>query len=110
MPADGVPPVVETERGLMEAAAAIAAGEGPVAVDAERASGYRYGQRAYLVQLRRAGAGTFLVDPIAFADLGVLRAALADVEWVLHAASQDLPCLAEVGFVPDRLFDTELAA
>ena len=33
--------------------AAIAAGTGPVAVDAERASGYRYGQRAYLVQLRR---------------------------------------------------------
>jgi len=28
---------------------------------------------------------------------------------VLHAANQDLPCLAEVGLVPARLFDTELA-
>jgi ribonuclease D len=32
------------------------------------------------------------------------------VEWVLHAASQDLPCLAELNFRPRRLFDTELAA
>ena len=64
-PVDGVPLVIETERGLARAAAAIAAGEGPVAVDAERASGYRYGQRAYLVQLRREGAGTWLIDPVA---------------------------------------------
>ena len=68
MPADGVPPVVESERALMEAARAIAAGEGPVALDAERASGYRYGQRAYLVQLRREGSGTWLIDPIACPD------------------------------------------
>ena len=82
---------------------------GPVAVDAERASGYRYGQRAYLVQLRRAGAGTLLIDPIACPDLSGVDAALADAEAVLHAASQDLPCLAEVGYRPRQLFDTELA-
>lgn len=41
---------------LARVVAAFAAGTGPVAVDAERASGYRYGQRAYLVQLRREGA------------------------------------------------------
>lgn len=93
----------------MQAAKALAAGTGPVAVDAERASGFRYSQRAYLVQLRRAGAGTFLIDPIAVPDLSPIGAALADTEWVLHAASQDLACLAEVGMVPDRLFDTELA-
>src|SRR5690606_37661080 len=80
-----------------------------VAVDAERASGYRYGQRAYLIQMRRAGAGTALIDPIACPDLSGLDAALADTEMVLHAANQDLPCLAEVGLVPRRLFDTELA-
>src|SRR5690606_13791203 len=85
------------------------AGSGPVAVDAERASGYRYGQRAYLIQMRRAGAGTALIDPIACPDLSGLDAALADTEMVLHAANQDLPCLAEVGLVPRRLFDTELA-
>jgi ribonuclease D len=81
-----------------------------VAVDAERASGYRYGQRAYLVQLRRAGSGTGLIDPVPLPDLSVVQAAIADAEWVLHAANQDLPCLAEIGLVPSRLFDTELAA
>lgn len=91
-------------------AAAFAAGHGPVAVDAERASGFRYSQRAYLVQLRRAGAGTALIDPIPLGDLSPLAAALTGPEWVVHAASQDLPCLAEVGLVPTTLFDTELAA
>ena len=109
MPADGVPPVVETERGLLEAAAAIAAGEGPVALDAERASGYRYGQRAYLVQLRREGSGTWLIDPIACPDLTPVNEAIGNAEWILHAATQDLACLAEVGLRPRQLFDTELA-
>jgi len=86
------------------------AGTGPVAVDAERASGYRYGQRAYLVQLRRNGSGTGLIDPVPLPDLSVLQDAIADQEWVLHAANQDLPCLAEIGLVPQRIFDTELAA
>ncbi|MFE7563581.1 HRDC domain-containing protein [Kitasatospora sp. NPDC057500] len=108
-PKEGIPPVVADEQALAATIAAFAAGTGPVAVDAERASGYRYGQRAYLIQLRRAGAGTALIDPIACPDLGALGAALADTEWVVHAATQDLPCLAEVGMRPQRLFDTELA-
>jgi ribonuclease D len=81
-----------------------------VGLDAERASGYRYSARAYLVQLRREGAGTALVDPIAFEDLTALDEAIGDAEWILHAASQDLPCLREVGLRPRALFDTELAA
>ncbi|WP_433788249.1 HRDC domain-containing protein [Actinomycetospora sp. CA-101289] len=110
VPADGVPPLVTDGDALQEAATRLAAGTGPVAVDAERASGYRYSARAYLVQLRREGAGTVLVDPIACGgDLTVLDHALRGVEWVLHAASQDLACLAEVGMRPDSLFDTELA-
>jgi ribonuclease D len=100
---------VADEEALAATVAAFAGGSGPVAVDAERASGYRYGQRAYLIQLRRAGAGTALIDPIACPDLSALGAALADTEWVVHAATQDLPCLAEVGMRPQRLFDTELA-
>ena len=36
-------------------------------------------------------------------------APLANSEWVLHAASQDLPCLADTGMRPRSLFDTELA-
>jgi len=108
-PRDGLPPVIETDAALTEITSRLAHGEGPVAVDAERASGYRYGQRAYLVQLRRAGAGTMLVDPIACPDLSGIDAAVGDAEAVLHAASQDLPCLAEIGFRPRKLFDTELA-
>jgi ribonuclease D len=50
-----------------------------------------------------------LIDPIACPDLTGVDAALADTEAILHAASQDLPCLAEVGFRPQQLFDTELA-
>ncbi|MFI8828493.1 HRDC domain-containing protein [Streptomyces sp. NPDC053431] len=108
-PREGIPPVVATEDALAEVIAAFAAGRGPVAVDAERASGYRYGQRAYLVQLRREGAGTALIDPVGCPDLSGLGEALAGTEWILHAATQDLPCLRDIGMVPTRLFDTELA-
>ena len=109
-PREGTPEPITTPAALTRAAKLLAAGTGPVAVDAERASGYRYTHRAYLVQLRREGAGTILIDPLPFADLGEIAEAIADQEWVLHAASQDLPCLAEIGLLPTRLFDTELAA
>ncbi|WP_104165224.1 HRDC domain-containing protein [Arthrobacter sp. SX1312] len=109
-PRDGVPLVIDTQAGLERAAAALAAGTGPAGVDAERASGFRYGQRAFLVQIRREGAGTWLIDPEPFDDLRIIDEALDGVEWILHAASQDLPCLSELGMWPDRLFDTELAA
>ncbi|MBW4095057.1 MAG: ribonuclease D [Acidobacteria bacterium] len=109
-PRDGVPLVISTPEGLARCAAALAAGQGPAGVDAERASGYRYGQRAFLVQIRRVGAGTWLIDPEPFDNLSSINDALRGVEWILHAASQDLPCLAELGMWPDKLFDTELAA
>src|SRR6202034_4653639 len=99
-PRDGLPPLVASPGALDEAVRALGAGTGPVAVDAERASGFRYGHRAFLVQLRRHGAGTVLIDPIACPDLSALDAALADAEAVLHAASQDLPCLDEIGYPP----------
>ena len=100
---------ITTDAELAEAVRRLAAGTGPVAVDAERASGYRYSQRAYLVQLAREGSGIILIDPIAFPDLSAVQAEIGDAEWVLHAASQDLPCLREVGLDPVRLFDTETA-
>ncbi|SEB58114.1 ribonuclease D [Nocardioides exalbidus] len=106
---DGLPEVVDTDAGLLEACAALAAATGPVAIDAERASGYRYSNRAYLIQLRREGAGTWLIDPIPMTTLAPLQEALAGAEWILHAATQDLPCLREVGLTPTSLFDTELA-
>jgi len=109
-PSDGIPPVIDTPEALAAVVEAFGAATGPVAVDAERASGYRYGQRTYLVQLRREGAGTALIDPVALPDLSALSDALVGVEWVLHAASQDLPGLSEQNLRPSRVFDTELAA
>jgi len=113
-PADGVPPVAESADQIAGAAEKLASGTGPFAVDAERASGFRYSNRAYLIQIRRAGAGTVLIDPVNHggSPLDTLRPladALASDEWILHAADQDLPCLAEVGLRPPRLYDTELA-
>lgn len=108
-PRDGLPPLVSTAEALAEATSRLEAGTGPVAVDAERASGFRYGHRAFLVQFRREGAGTVLIDPVSCPDLSQVNTALATVEAVLHAAGQDLPCLAELGFRPLQLFDTELA-
>ena len=63
-PREGLPPVIATPEDLAAAVERLAAGTGPVALDAERASGYRYGSRAYLVQLRRPDVGTALFDPI----------------------------------------------
>ncbi|MGV9677340.1 HRDC domain-containing protein [Nocardia sp. NPDC003482] len=108
-PAEGVPPVLDTAADIADAAARLAAGDGPLAVDAERASGFRYSNRAYLIQLRRKGSGTVLIDPIPVdEDLAPLAEVINDLEWVLHSADQDLPGLAELGLRPARLFDTEL--
>ncbi|MGB7964005.1 MAG: ribonuclease D, partial [Propionicimonas sp.] len=115
-PAGGIPDIIDTPAALERAIGVLAAGHGPVSLDTERAHGFRYTAKAYLIQLRRAGAETHLIDPVALeagqqvANLSGLSAALGEAEWILHAASQDLPCLVEVGMVPARLFDTELAA
>jgi ribonuclease D len=88
----------------------LAGGQGPLAIDAERASGFTYSQRAYLIQIHRRDAGTFLFDPPAIGDMSDLTNLGEGTEWVLHAASQDLACLREVGIAPQRIFDTELSA
>jgi ribonuclease D len=102
--------VISDVEEFRAACTALTAGTGPVAVDVERASGFRYSQRAYLVQVFRRGAGVFLFDPPAVGDFAPLQAAIGDVEWVLHAASQDLPSLRELGLEPPVIFDTELAS
>lgn len=114
-PAEPVGEIVASPAALTDAIHRLRDGNGPIAIDAERAQGYRYSARAYLIQLRRAGAGTLLIDPVPFtsdtspADFGALEQAIGGDEWIIHAASQDIPCLTEVGLVPSRLFDTELA-
>lgn len=102
--------VIADVESAERASAQLADGEGPVAVDVERASGFRYSQRAYLVQVYRRGGGLHLFDPPAIGNFGALQAAIGDEEWVLHAASQDLPSLHELGLFPPLIFDTELAS
>ena len=113
-PADGMPDLCVTVAQIAAAAELLDGGRGPFGVDAERASGFRYSNRAYLIQIRRSGAGTVLIDPVSHgADpLTALRPVaqvLGEDEWILHSADQDLPCLAEVGMRPPALYDTELA-
>ncbi len=104
------PFVVDTDDEFIHALDELAKGHGPVAVDAERASGFTYSARAYLIQVSRRGGGTHLFDPIALADLTPLMDVIGDEEWIFHAATQDLACLAELGLVPTRIFDTELGS
>ena len=110
-PATLTHPLVDSVVDLTSCLSSLEGGTGPFALDAERAGGFRYSQRAYLIQIHREGSGTWLLDPVAFVpdDFQPLSQLLADDEWVLHAANQDLPCLAELGLRPPRLFDTELA-
>ena len=112
-PALGTPPVIDTESSFKQALAQLSQGNGPFAVDAERASGFRYSARAYLIQIKRNGGGLHLIDPIPFGpghnlflELNVL---MNTDEVILHASTQDLPCLRELGINPIHLFDTELA-
>ena len=109
-PADGVPEVVTTAEGLQRVVDTFAAGTGPIAADAERASGFRYGQATYLVQFKRAGAGIALIDAAALPDLSTFHRAVEGAEYVFHAASQDLPGMTDLGIFPTSVFDTELAA
>jgi ribonuclease D len=109
----GLPPVIATEEQFSNAIKDLAAGSGPFAVDAERASGYRYSARAYLIQIKRTNGGLHLIDPIPFGPGHPLFLELNDLwsgeEVILHASTQDLPCLRELGLNPTHLFDTELA-
>ena len=111
-PADGVPTVIDTEDAFDAALKELAQGTGPFAFDAERASGYKYSARAYLIQIKRAQGGLHLIDPIPFGPghrcFKALNELIQDVEVILHASTQDLPCLREVGIFPNILFDTEL--
>lgn len=112
-PAQGVPPLVVDEQSLSRVIEELARGRGPIAIDAERASGYRYSQRAYLIQINRRSGGLHLIDPVAVGQTLLwekMSELFADCEWIIHASMQDLPCLREIGLEPKILFDTELGA
>ncbi len=111
-PTGGVPALIDSDQALKSAIEKLKNGSGPIAVDAERASGYRYSARAYLIQLKR-NQEIFLIDPIPFTGsplVAELNEVLQSDEIILHASTQDLPCLREWGILPKRLFDTELGA
>ena len=112
-PSAGTPEIIETEAGFQQALEQLAQGSGPFAVDAERASGFRYSARAYLIQIKRTDGGLHLIDPIPFGPGHKLFLDLNNLlntdEVILHASTQDLPCLRELGINPAKLFDTELA-
>lgn len=107
-PTHGTPDVVFEADAIAGAIATLAAESGPLAVDAERASGFRYSQRAYLLQFARQSI--VLLDPTTPSALDELVRFVNGLPWILHAATQDLPCLRELGFVPTSVYDTELAA
>ena len=112
-PAQGTPPVIDTAAKFQDALAQLSQGHGPFAVDAERASGFRYSARAYLIQIKRNDGGLHLIDPIPFGPghelFTQLNSLMNTDEVILHASTQDLPCLRELGINPIKLFDTELA-
>ena len=112
-PSAGTPEIIDTEENFRIAIAQLSAGSGPFAVDAERASGFRYSARAYLIQIKRVDGGLHLIDPIPFGPGHTLFSELNNLlntdEVILHASTQDLPCLRELGINPVKLFDTELA-
>jgi ribonuclease D len=112
-PSAGTPDIIDTEEAFGQALEQLAKGSGPFAVDAERASGFRYSARAYLIQIKRTHGGLHLIDPIPFGPGHKLFIDLNNLlntdEVILHASTQDLPCLRELGLNPVKLFDTELA-
>ena len=112
-PREGMPVLVSSNESMSQVIEQLSKGHGPIAIDAERASGYRYSQRAYLIQIFRRDGGLHLIDPIAVSDASLwkeLTDTFNEVEWIIHASTQDLPCLVELGIKPSILFDTELGA
>lgn len=101
---------VDDRPGIATVADALGTTVGPLAVDVERASGIRYSERAFLLQLRADSGPALLVDPEAVGqDIGPLADVLSHRPLLLHAATQDLPSLRELGVSPTSLIDTELA-
>ncbi len=109
-PIEGTPRVLSDVDDIIAASEQLAKGHGWLAVDTERASAYRYDDRAFLLQLRRRGAGTFLIDPEYGREaMAYLGSSINDLTWIIHAAHSDLPCLAALGLYPAKVIDTELA-
>ncbi|MEJ5996885.1 HRDC domain-containing protein [Corynebacterium sp. H130] len=110
-PRDGLPQVAHTAAEIAEAARTLASGRGPFAIDTERASDYRFDDRAFLLQIRRRDSGTVLIAPegCRAETTAALAPVLGGQEWILHAAASDLPALSLLGLYPGKVFDTEVS-
>ena len=106
------PDLITSDEALTSILPGLAASPILIAVDTERASGFRYEQRPYLIQLKTSTTGIHLIDPVGLTEpaLGELNRVLQDKQWILHSASQDLWALRLIGLNPQRIFDTELSA
>ena len=105
--------LVDSESDLSKVIDALQKHEGPICIDAERASGFRYGQKAYLIQIAIPEDAIYLIDPTPKYSKEAWSAFTKEVNnkpWIIHAASQDLSCLAELALVPTKILDTELAS
>src|SRR5438477_2723597 len=81
-----------------------------IAIDTEADSLHCYREKLCLLQISIPKRDA-IVDPLADVDLAPLRDALATKEIVLHGADYDLRLLRRnMSFVPQRVFDTALAA
>ena len=101
---------VDDTAGIQSVAEALRSSTGAVAVDVERASGIRYSERAFLLQLRPSNGPALLVDPeTPGRTVGPLAGVLSERPLLLHAATQDMPSLRELGIAPASIIDTELA-
>ncbi len=104
--------LVDNDSSLKAFLEALKVNTAPIAIDAERASGFRYGQKAYLIQIGIIKQAIYLLDPTINFDSSTLSETIEQINqtpWLIHAASQDLVCLAEFGLRPTEIFDTELA-
>ena len=110
-PKNGIPELVSTEDALLKVIEELKSGTGPLAIDAERASGFKYWPKAYLIQINRRGGGLHLIDPVGIGETKywkLFNDLFQTQEWILHASTQDLPCLRDLGLDPKNIFDTEL--
>ena len=83
-----IPPVQAELSSFAESAAKISEtpGDAIVFADVERASSYRYGERAFLIQIVIDGLSPMLIDPESTGqDIGDLAAALSARPICLHA-------------------------
>lgn len=96
-----------------KAAWPILAEAGRLALDLEADGYHRYPERVSLVQLALPDGRSFIIDPLAVADLTFLGDLLAEpaVQKVFHSADYDLRSLdRDFGFRVRGLYDTAIAA